>query len=1033
MAGTGQLNNYEGQVIDSIDVTLSNTSPGSPALLAGESLAFSFPTEYVYQYDKGHFLIYDGFYDSALYSVSKGPYPMYSARATVVGSTANSKTWRVSVTQDNSYQFATLKQVPAPTVPMPVTIAQNILRSLTYSNSSTNPSGNGASRTISVTATNATTSPTPKTSVARTCSVTIVPTNSTPTAAYAGGGFTLDQNSSYAATSVAVSNFSVSDPDGNNFGATGSLINNPESLIFQASGGTFSISALPTDVSISSGNGTNRLVLLGPVNGSAGALTTVLSLNRVTYTPNLNFSGADTISLTINDNGNSSINQSFGSPLALTATATASVTVTKVNQPPVVTAPTSRTTLSSQNLVMTAISIGDPDVTAATTMQLSISASHGRVSLASTSGLSFSFTDTNGVGVGTGTNDTALVCRGTLANLTLALAELTYVSTVNYYGPDPVLIQVNDLGNSGIRRATYLGGVVSPGGAASSLVTSSTITVGVGFVNALPTIATNASKTVPIGAAVLLQGGTYTASTNYPPAVSRLPTVFATPLPAGAGTIAIAGTNLVALDVETKQASGLTYTINLPVTQGSMTLQRPAVAAVTLIANGQFTQDDLNQGYVSYTHNGALSGDDGFVFTVTDDNATTYPTTAPGGQVNGATSQQIFNLIIDRTKPIAIFGSSTIPIFHEPIPPASAVPVTLDNDPLTRVVNATDPTDFVGANLTGRLTATATIPTTSGVTSDAQDRLTILSQAPLTVTGSQVFYNGVSMGSFVGGQGAPLVVTLSAGVPVQVVAVSELLRHLQFSNPSANPSTLARVITVTVQNGAGQVSTVANKSLNLVPYNNPPVITAPTRPLMTVPGLTVGDTVQATDPDGVLTYSLTGSPPTRGQVTLNATTGAFTYAPAANPNGAGGVLTDQFEVTATDPGIPTNATTKSASQIYQVRITDLGATAPVFASNPPLETVLGRVLTYAPQVTTTGLTAPTLTYSLVGLSPAVNPGLGFDATTGTITWPAAWTLTPAPTADSYQQLGLLVVDTTNQVAAYQPLMLKILLAPHASN
>ena len=76
-------------------------------------------------------------------------------------------------------------------------------------------------------------------------------------------------------------------------------------------------------------------------------------------------------------------------------------------------------------------------------------------------------------------------------------------------------------------------------------------------------------------------------------------------------------------------------------------------------------------------------------------NATTCPANAPSGQVNGATSQQIFNLVIDRIRPLAIFNGATVATFQEPVAPAAAVPVLIDNDTQTRVENASDTTNFV--------------------------------------------------------------------------------------------------------------------------------------------------------------------------------------------------------------------------------------------------------------------------------------------------------------------------------------------------
>lgn len=85
-----------------------------------------------------------------------------------------------------------------------------------------------------------------------------------------------------------------------------------------------------------------------------------------------------------------------------------------------------------------------------------------------------------------------------------------------------------------------------------------------------------------------------------------------------ATTTIIENTNLVASDSDTAP-SGITYTITTDVAFG--TLFRSGVA---LGLGDTFTQEDLDNGLIDYTHAGGATGDDSFIFSVTDgDNTVT--------------------------------------------------------------------------------------------------------------------------------------------------------------------------------------------------------------------------------------------------------------------------------------------------------------------------------------------------------------------------------------------------------------------------
>jgi hypothetical protein len=138
----------------------------------------------------------------------------------------------------------------------------------------------------------------------------------------------------------------------------------------------------------------------------------------------------------------------------LTGSATRGITVTAVNDPPVNTVPGAQGTAQNTPLTFStgtsnAISVADPDA-GANSIQLTLSATNGTLTLSGTSGLSFVFSDANGTGAGDGTADATMTFRGTLANINAALNGTTFTPTNGFSGPAVLTVTSNDLGNTGI-------------------------------------------------------------------------------------------------------------------------------------------------------------------------------------------------------------------------------------------------------------------------------------------------------------------------------------------------------------------------------------------------------------------------------------------------------------------------------------------------------------------------------------------------------------------------------------------------------
>ncbi|MBX7116012.1 MAG: tandem-95 repeat protein [Myxococcaceae bacterium] len=189
---------------------------------------------------------------------------------------------------------------------------------------------------------------------------------------------------------------------------------------------------------------------------SFGTATIAMGGTQITYTPNPAYTGADSFTYTVSDgNGGSS-------------TATVTINVGPVNDPPVNSLPVAQTvaedgmlTLSSTNGNL--ISVSDVDVGGGL-LQVTLSASNGRLSLPATTGLTFA--------LGDGTADTVMTFTGLPAALNAALDGLLFVPNANYNGPAEISVVTNDLGNTGV------GGAQSDSDALAVTVTS---------VNDLPT------------------------------------------------------------------------------------------------------------------------------------------------------------------------------------------------------------------------------------------------------------------------------------------------------------------------------------------------------------------------------------------------------------------------------------------------------------------------------------------------------------------------------------------------------------------
>jgi uncharacterized repeat protein (TIGR01451 family) len=157
----------------------------------------------------------------------------------------------------------------------------------------------------------------------------------------------------------------------------------------------------------------------------AGQNDVELALNSMVYLGNPNFNGAESISVTIS-----------------TVVGAIPVTVNAVNDAPVLTVPGAQTGYSNADIIVSGVSVDDVDIAVAGgDLRITLSVTHGGITLGSVAGLTFS--------AGDGTLDSTVTFSGTMAAVNNALNNLVYHSNVGYYGAETLQISVSDLGNTG--------------------------------------------------------------------------------------------------------------------------------------------------------------------------------------------------------------------------------------------------------------------------------------------------------------------------------------------------------------------------------------------------------------------------------------------------------------------------------------------------------------------------------------------------------------------------------------------------------
>jgi len=173
--------------------------------------------------------------------------------------------------------------------------------------------------------------------------------------------------------------------------------------------------------------------------GSLADINAFIAASGITFTTASNATANVTLSVTINDGGNT------GSGGAQTDTTNVTLTVTAVNDAPVNSVPTAQSVDQDSALVFNSgngnlISISDVDA-GSNMVEVTLSTTNGLLSLSDITGLSFS--------TGDGTGDASMTFTGSLSAINNALDGLVFTPTGGYNGPASITIVTNDQGWSG--------------------------------------------------------------------------------------------------------------------------------------------------------------------------------------------------------------------------------------------------------------------------------------------------------------------------------------------------------------------------------------------------------------------------------------------------------------------------------------------------------------------------------------------------------------------------------------------------------
>jgi hypothetical protein len=292
--------------------------------------------------------------------------------------------------------------------------------------------------------------------------IAIAAINDAPTVTVPGGQ-SVNEDTSLGITGISFADTDVAE------NPTGEL-----RVTLSVANGTLNLASTTGLNFVSGANASGSMVIEGTLAEVNAAVATL------TYQGNSNFNGSDTISVTVNDKGNTGTDPgNTGDANSEEATATIAVTVSPVNDTPTITKPAGQTVNEDTDLTLTGITFADVD-SATGDVTATLSVANGVLTINGPTGPLTSAS-------GSGTNSVTL--GGTVAEVNAAIAGMTYRGNLNFHGADTLSLGINDGGNSG----------ADPGltGGANDETASASVAITVSPVNDAPTIGTSVNVTTP--------------------------------------------------------------------------------------------------------------------------------------------------------------------------------------------------------------------------------------------------------------------------------------------------------------------------------------------------------------------------------------------------------------------------------------------------------------------------------------------------------------------------------------------------------
>jgi hypothetical protein len=494
--------------------------------------------------------------------------------------------------------------------------------------------------------------------------------------------------------------------------------------------------------------------------GFSGTLANInAALNGLTFSPNNGFTGAASLQLSADDQGNTG----SGGAKSDSKTVTINVTV-PVNQAPVVTVPATQSTPQNTAKVFSsangnALSVADADAGSGQ-LEIYLGAVNGAITLGSVTGITFNSGSSNGSG--------SMTIRGTLTAINNALNGLSFAPNSGFIGAASLQLSANDLGNTG------------SGGAKSD---SETVTINV--------VDTQRPSTVVTSTAGATGGSTNTSPIPFTITFSENVTGF------GVSDVTVTGGTFTANAV-----SGTVYTLQVtPTGPGSVvTVSVAANVANDVAGNGNTASNTYSLTYTPAPIITSLTPSSGPVGTSVVIAGSGF-TGATGVTFNGTPAASFVVNSGSQITAVAVAGTSTGAV-------VVTTPAGTSNTNATFTVTAastsTALTSSANPSVFGQnVTFTATVTNTNGSATPAgtvtfKDGSTTITTGPLNAAGVSSFSTS---GTTVGSHSMTVVYSPATGFSASTSAVLN-----QVVNPAAttvaltssvNPSTLGQSVTFT--------------------------------------------------------------------------------------------------------------------------------------------------------------------------------------------------------------------------------------------